>query len=420
MHRKGSLLVSADNQSQLKVFVSYSRKDAAFVERLEAALRARNVEPLIDRTEIYAFEDWWQRIEALIARADTIIFVLSPDSVVSDVCRREVDFARTLAKRFAPVVCRRVDESSVPDTLARLNFIFFDDARGFEAALDRLVDALETDIDWVRQHTEIAREAAEWEAGGRGNGLLLRQPKLERAEQWVAARPRKSPEHTALVGVFIAESRRDQKRRRRRAIGIAASLLLALGALAGFGHVQRQIGLDAGERELVERSRALARAAELAIDDDNELNGVLLALEGMPDEQEADRPVVAETAKRLFEAMYEQKEIGVIGARPGEVYFSRAALDGKHLLSIGADHAMRIWDAASGSEIAVLSGHTARVVTMDLHPDGKHVATGSQDGTARIWDIENSASSRRPGGAHRPALERPVQSGRRSARHDVV
>ena len=47
------------------------------LERLECLCsrwvhQARRFEPLIDRSEIYAFEDWWKRIEALISRADTI------------------------------------------------------------------------------------------------------------------------------------------------------------------------------------------------------------------------------------------------------------------------------------------------------------------------------------------------------------
>jgi hypothetical protein len=57
-----------------KVFISYSRKDMAFADRLEAALNARDFEVLIDREEIYAFEDWWKRIEALIGSADTVVF----------------------------------------------------------------------------------------------------------------------------------------------------------------------------------------------------------------------------------------------------------------------------------------------------------------------------------------------------------
>jgi hypothetical protein len=93
------------HESKAKVFISYSRKDMAFADRLEAALKARGFEPLIDRTDIYAFEEWWKRIEALIARADTVVFVLSPDAVASEVALREVAFAASLNKRFAPVMC---------------------------------------------------------------------------------------------------------------------------------------------------------------------------------------------------------------------------------------------------------------------------------------------------------------------------
>jgi hypothetical protein len=35
-----------------RIFISYSRKDMAFADRIEAALKARGFEPLIDRTEI--------------------------------------------------------------------------------------------------------------------------------------------------------------------------------------------------------------------------------------------------------------------------------------------------------------------------------------------------------------------------------
>jgi hypothetical protein len=59
---------AADVAPKAKVFISYSRKDMAFADRLEAGLKARGFEPLIDRAEIYAFEDWWKRIQALIRR----------------------------------------------------------------------------------------------------------------------------------------------------------------------------------------------------------------------------------------------------------------------------------------------------------------------------------------------------------------
>src|ERR1700691_4872656 len=94
-----------DVEPKARIFISYSRKDMAFADRLEAGLKARGFETLIDRTEFYAFEDWWQRIQALIGKADTIVFVLSPDAVASDICTKEVVFAASLSNRFAPVVC---------------------------------------------------------------------------------------------------------------------------------------------------------------------------------------------------------------------------------------------------------------------------------------------------------------------------
>ncbi|MGB8279285.1 MAG: toll/interleukin-1 receptor domain-containing protein, partial [Methylovirgula sp.] len=120
-------------EPKARIFISYSRKDMAFADKLEAALKARGFEPLIDRTEIYAFEDWWKRIEALIARADTVVFVLSPDAVASDVALKEVAHAASLNKRFAPIVCRHVQAGATPEPLRRLNYIFFDDPARFEA-----------------------------------------------------------------------------------------------------------------------------------------------------------------------------------------------------------------------------------------------------------------------------------------------
>src|SRR5437016_3094730 len=93
-------VAESEQVSRAQVFISYSRKDIAFVDQLDAALKARGFEPLIDRTDIYAFEEWWKRIEGLIARADTVVFVLSPDAVASDVALKEVFYAASLNKRF--------------------------------------------------------------------------------------------------------------------------------------------------------------------------------------------------------------------------------------------------------------------------------------------------------------------------------
>ena len=215
-------------EPKAKIFISYSRMDEAFADRLEAALKARAFEALIDREEIYAFEDWWKRIEALIGRADSVVFVLSPDAVTSDVALKEVEYAASLNKRFAPIICRRVDDGTVPEALRRLNFIFFDDPTQFEESADRLAQALLTDISWIRRHTEFSDTARRWMEAGRPTGMLLRPPVLDQAEAWLSFRPGGVPAPTTETGDFIAQSRKAMlgtQRLRRIALGAIFALM---------------------------------------------------------------------------------------------------------------------------------------------------------------------------------------------------
>jgi formylglycine-generating enzyme required for sulfatase activity len=220
--RAGGMPMAADvapasnSGRKARIFISYSRKDMAFADRLDAALKARGFESLVDREEIYAFEDWWKRIETLISRADTLVFVLSPDAVKSDVALKELDHAQSLNKRLAPIVWRRVDDSAAPDALRHLNFIFFDEPQRFDASLDLLATAVETDITWVRQHTEFGEAERRWASAGKPDSLLLRPPTLDLAEFWLSSRPRNAPEPTADVRSYVIASRRGARRAQRR------------------------------------------------------------------------------------------------------------------------------------------------------------------------------------------------------------
>ena len=186
------------------------------------------------------------------------MFALSPDAVTSDVALKEVAQAASLNKRFAPIVCRRVDDAAVPELLRRLNFIFFDDPARFDAAADKLAEALRADIGWIRQHTEFGEAARRWALAGRPGGLLLRSPVLEEAERWIASRPRGAPEPTAETQALVAGSRRGTTRRRNILTGsLAAGLLVALG-LAGFAYWQR--GEAIVQRRIADEQRIAADA----------------------------------------------------------------------------------------------------------------------------------------------------------------
>src|SRR5262245_59037731 len=96
-------------QGTTTVFTCYSRKDRDFVLRLADALEGRDIGVLRDVDDILPTEEWRKRIDALIGAADTVVFVISPDSVSSPECAKEISLCERLSKRIAPIVWREAD-----------------------------------------------------------------------------------------------------------------------------------------------------------------------------------------------------------------------------------------------------------------------------------------------------------------------
>jgi WD40 repeat protein/serine/threonine protein kinase len=62
--------------------------------------------------------------------------------------------------------------------------------------------------------------------------------------------------------------------------------------------------------------------------------------------------------------------------------------DGKVVASGGADRALRLWDAATGEEIAVLNEQEAPAISLAFSPVGKLLAAGASDGQVRLWSMD--------------------------------
>jgi WD40 repeat protein len=372
---------------KLSVFISYSREDLEFVNRLEPALKDRGFEPTIDRRDISAFEDWWKRIKTLIERADTIVYVVSPDSVRSKVALEEIAYAASLNKRFAPIVWRRVrPPDTVPEALAKLHFIFFDEPTQFETKADELAEGLVTNLGWIRQHTEFGEAERRWSNANRANGLLLRSPALEAAEHWIASRPANAPAPTQETQAFIRLSRQAATRRRNTlTASLAAGFFLALG-LAGLAFWQRTLALEQRDATLMTQSQLFATAAYRALNDDDAVTGILLALEGLPSGEPGDeRKLVKATENMVLSGLLNLRERDVIDVRGGAV----VSRDGTRAAYGTGDDKVRVVDITTKS-LVVEFAYEGIPESLSFSPDGRRLVTLNNYSKIQVWDLAAS------------------------------
>jgi len=199
-------VLNSNEIENLNVFISYSRPDQVFADELVSGLEFAGANVAIDRHSIREGEDWKARLSGLIAAADTIVFVLSPDSARSTICAWEVAEATKLGKRILPILWRPLDGAPPPPRLTQINYVRFDEGRSFMSGLRALITALATDLDWLRDHTQLLARAIDWERGGRIDNRLMSGNDIVEAKALVANRPHNAPEITPLQLDYIRAS----------------------------------------------------------------------------------------------------------------------------------------------------------------------------------------------------------------------
>ena len=85
------------------------------------------------------------------------------------------------------------------------------------------------------------------------------------------------------------------------------------------------------------------------------------------------------------------KLVRIFDERPGKTF--ALAFCGDVMLASGeSDNMVRLWDSATGRQIATLSGHTGTISTMTYEPKSETLVTGSFDASVRFWALPTAVA----------------------------
>lgn len=190
----------------IKVYISYSRKDQAFAQRLVDRLRIDNIDVWIDWEQIPPTADWQREIEKGIQDSEAYIFIISPDSLASKSIVQELSIAAQNKKRIIPILYREVDPKEMPIEISSLNWVFMRVQDDFESSFSKVIAAIQTDLEWISAHTRLQRLALDWNNNNRNSSYLLRGENYENVMQAVSSSSNKEPALTMLQQEFLSAS----------------------------------------------------------------------------------------------------------------------------------------------------------------------------------------------------------------------
>lgn len=101
----------------MKIFISYAHDDTTSV--IEVA-RALDIHEVWFDHRLSVGKEWWAEIERQISACHCFLLLMSPRSMASEYCQKEIEVALRLSKPIAPVM---IEEMDIPEQLSRFQVI---------------------------------------------------------------------------------------------------------------------------------------------------------------------------------------------------------------------------------------------------------------------------------------------------------
>ncbi|MEM9483010.1 MAG: toll/interleukin-1 receptor domain-containing protein, partial [Cyanobacteria bacterium P01_F01_bin.116] len=210
--------MTSSSSSLQDIFISYGRADSRlFARQVKDRLVEAGLDVWFDFDDIPLGVDYQNQINDGIEKADNFLFIISPHSVNSPYCAKEIELALACNKRIIPLL--HVEEISyetwqqcTPDAsefgwqalkekgahssfqnmhpeISKINWVYFRDGiDDFEAGIAGLKTILERQQPYVHHHTQLLVQALDWQRCQRQPKALISGEPLVEAKGWLETR----------------------------------------------------------------------------------------------------------------------------------------------------------------------------------------------------------------------------------------
>jgi WD40 repeat protein len=322
-----------------KVFISYSRKDDEFARQLATDLERLGASIWIDVDSIPPGANWSTTIQQGLDACDTLVLLISPDSMESGNVNDEWQYFRDLSKPILPVMLRPTP--TLHFQLRRIQYVDFA-AQDYEIALSQLRERLF------------------------GEPIPVEQKRRKAV-----------PRLIGVVGLRHLTTTLELLGHRDSVKDIALSPDGTMAATCSEDKTVR-LWYTTGRKKI----KAL-------IGHEKPVNTVAFSPSGVHLASGSDDKTIRvwNVQKRYCVTAL----IGHAGPVTGVAYSPAEAI----LASTSEDGSVRMWNAEERQPLDFLGMHDGPASDVTYSPDGKIVVSAGMDRTVRLWDAEHRTGKRK-------------------------
>jgi WD40 repeat protein len=426
----------------MDIFLSYSRRNVNFTRLVAEHLKSSGHEVWVDWEDIPFSSDWWKEIMRGMDGCQAVVLIVTPEFLRSDVCNREMTYARNSNKRMIPILHQEIDEEAMTaywaeqkwgenaasnwDAVRAHNWLFCRTEDEHPKAFTALLETINRDPENAHYHTRLLVRAREWQnsdkpGGGRDESLLLRGDELRRAESWLQFNRNQEPRPTSLHSIYIGasvalrqeeEERSERQRLRlRQMVGLLSVLLVFALVSIGIAVAQSLVAQQNSELALtaVAQAESSAGTAQANLRESWEAQALYRG-ERAQAELQAGRPqtgllLALEALENVDAGIYNtNSQLALTTAITSDVqelaYFSHDSTvnlavwsaDRRRVATISA-FTITVWSVDERRQLARLNHASTAFVRGALFTvDGQRLLAWDSEGVARLWHIDTGTS----------------------------